>query len=61
MIKIILALLVMLIALSSYIIAPILAGGDKLGGLIGEGSVNQNTVIDFVGACPYENCPTLDQ
>ena len=59
MIKVLLALLGILTALSFYISHPISAGGDKVGGDLGQGGVNQNVNTEFEGVCPYANCPPI--
>jgi hypothetical protein len=59
MVKILIVLLGILMALSFYIIQPISAGGDKVGGDLGQGDVNQNVNTEFEGVCPYDNCPPL--
>ena len=61
MVKIFFAVLVMLLALSFYIIKPISAGGDKVRGTDDnnsvDGGVYQNTNTDFEGVCPFGVCP----
>ena len=61
MLKVFILVIAILLALATYISHPILAGGVKVGGQLGEGDVVQNTNTEFPGICPYDNCPPLTE
>ena len=61
MLKVFILVIAFLLALATYISHPILAGGDKVGGELGQGIVEQNTNTELPGVCPYDNCPPLTE